>query len=107
MNFDTVKIIVEVVGALAAAFVLVSYLFTNQKKLRIINLVASIVFVAYGFALLATTKWVNGWVTVILNAACAIVHVVYLVRNKKSSKTALDSAIDKQRKDNNDDDHLS
>ena len=47
--------VVEVLGIIPAAFVALSYLFTNQRRLRIINTVASLFFVLYGILLASTS----------------------------------------------------
>lgn len=84
--------VVEVIGIIPAACVALSYLFTNQRKLRIINTVASLLFVLYGVLLASTSGWQNGWVTAAMNAFCAAIHVVWLVKdfmrrgNSKSKK---------------------
>lgn len=74
---------VELLGILAAVLVLISMLFSNQGKLRIVNLVASAVFVAYSIGLLVTSNWHNGWATGILNTGCIIVHICWFIRNHK------------------------
>ena len=64
----------EWLGLVASTFVLISFLMTNQIKIRIINMVGCIAFVIYGF-LLPTYS------TAIMNGAVFIVHVVYLTRD--------------------------
>ena len=74
----------EWLGLLASAFILVSFLTTNQTKTRIINMVGCVVFVVYGFLLPAYS-------TAFMNAALFIVHVVYLTKDylkRKKSKKA-------------------
>ena len=70
-------------GLLAGACVLISYLFTNQVKLRIINLAGSFLFVCYGVMLVIITNLASGWTTVILNTICFITHLVWLIRYKQ------------------------
>ena len=77
-------VIVELVGVLAALLVFVSYLFTSQVPLRIVNIIASLIFVLYGFFIAANSGWVNGWTTVGLNAGCSIVHIVWLAKHKNN-----------------------
>lgn len=79
-------VIVEIIGTLAAALVLISYIFNDQGKLRTLNLLASFVFTGYGVALAYISHWTNGWATILLNLDCAIVHIVWLVRNRKKKK---------------------
>lgn len=79
-------VIVEIIGTIAAALVLISYIFNDQGKLRTLNLLASFVFTGYGVALAYISHWTNGWATILLNLDCAIVHIVWLVRNRKRKK---------------------
>ncbi|MCM1322990.1 MAG: hypothetical protein NC218_02290 [Acetobacter sp.] len=87
-----------IIGILASVLVLLSYIFSNQKKLRIINLVASIIFVIYGLFLVCgedfTWTHYDCWPTAILNAFCAVVHIRWFImdaKNKHKNDTANDS----------------
>lgn len=74
---------IEILGLVATVFVLVSFLFKNLVVVRCINIVGCIFFVVYGALLGAWSVW-------ILNAALAVVHIVYLILDfckKKSKKT--------------------
>ena len=64
----------EWLGLLASAFILVSFLTTNQTKTRLINMVGCVIFVVYGFLLPAYS-------TAFMNGALFIVHVVYLTKD--------------------------
>ena len=64
----------EWLGLLASAFILVSFLTTNQTKTRLINMVGCVIFVVYGFILPAYS-------TAFMNGALFIVHVVYLTKD--------------------------
>lgn len=64
----------EWLGLLGSAFVLISFLTSNQIKTRIINLVGCIAFIVYGFLLPAYS-------TAFMNAAMVVVHVVFLARH--------------------------
>lgn len=77
-------IITFIVGTLASVLVFLSYIFKNQVWLRIVNMIASIIFVAYGLCLYCGTdfSWTS-WTAlpvIILNASSATVHAVYLIR---------------------------
>lgn len=88
----TPELIVELVGILSSLLVLVSYLFSNQVKLRVINLIASAVFVVYGVLLAWLSGWVNGWSVIVLNSGCIVVHTVWLIMHlRKSSEKTTDS----------------
>lgn len=77
-----------VIGVVAAALVLASYIFKEQRTLRIVNLVASIIFVIYGIGLVCGKgDWTGytGIPTIVLNLLCALVHIYYLFFKKKNS----------------------
>ena len=72
----------EWLGLVASAFILVSFLFSNQIKTRIINSVGCIIFVVYGFLLPAYS-------TAFMNFALLVVHVVFIIKyfiKKRKSK---------------------
>ena len=77
----------EWLGIVASAFILISFLFTNQIKTRIINMVGCIAFVVYGMLLPAYS-------TAFMNFALLIVHIVFLAkhfvkkRKEKNDKNA-------------------
>ena len=64
----------EWLGLVASAFVLISFLMSNQIKIRLINMVGCIAWVIYGFLLPAYS-------TAIMNGAVFIVHVVFLTKH--------------------------
>lgn len=74
----------EWIGLVASAFILVSFFFSKQMLIRIVNLCGCVVFVIYGILL-------PSYSTAIMNLALIIVHVVFLVRGivakKKAKKT--------------------
>lgn len=80
----------EIVSLIASILVFVSYLFKDQRKLRKANLVASILFIAYGFLLLIETQWRSGYSIIVLNIGTAIIHFFYL-RSRKKDKQSSDS----------------
>ena len=63
----------EWIGLLASVFVLVSFLFSNELKTRIINLIGCIIWVICGIV-------VKQYSISIMNGALIIVHVVKLVK---------------------------
>ena len=63
----------EWLGLIASAFILISFLTSNQIKTRIINSIGCIVFVVYGF-LLPTYS------TALMNAAMLVVHAVFIIK---------------------------
>jgi len=63
----------ELVGYLASAVVMLSFLSRKMTRLRTINAVGCILFVAYGFML------ETSWPIIITNAFIFIVHIYYLL----------------------------
>lgn len=79
----------ECVGILASVFVLVSFLFSNERKTRIINIVGAAVFVVYGLILPA-------YATSVMNGALIIVHVVKLSKEHIAKKKALNNTAENE-----------
>ena len=75
MNYS---ILTELIGSLAAILVLISYIFKDQRRLRIFGIIAGVVFTLYGFQIAYFSNWVNGWSTVALNIACIVVNAIRL-----------------------------
>lgn len=73
---DSVFTITDLVGYLAMAFLLISFLMKDVKKLRIINSLGCTFFVAYGFLL------VTSWPIIITNSAIISINLYYLVLRK-------------------------
>ena len=69
----------EGIGILASVFVLVSFLFSNERKTRIINIVGAAIFVVYGLILPA-------YATSVMNGALIIVHIVKLSKEHIAKK---------------------
>ena len=77
----------EGVGILASAFVLISFLFSNERKTRIINIVGAAIFVVYGIIL-------HAYATSVMNGALIVVHIVKLTKEhmaKKKQQNTLDN----------------
>lgn len=70
------KLLIELVGILAGLLVLGSFLFKDQVKIRTVNAVGSVVFVAYGIL-------ITSYATIFLNAVMIIVQMHYLYRGGK------------------------
>ena len=80
----------EWLGIVASLFILVSFLFTKQTVIRLINMVGCVVFVIYGL-LLPTYS------TAFMNGALFIVHIVYLIKDfkfRKKNKQATDTNVE-------------
>ena len=65
--------ILELIGYIGSAFVLISFLMATVIKLRIINSIGSLISVAYGF-------FIHAYPTVVMNACLLIINIVYLVK---------------------------
>ena len=81
-------VLVEIFGTFTAVLVLVSYIFTDQAKLRTFNILASIGFIIYGFLLAAISNWVNGWATIGLNVCCMVTHIVWVAKDLQRKASA-------------------
>ena len=86
----------EWLGIVASAFILISFLTSNQIKTRIINMVGCVAFVVYGMLLPAYS-------TAFMNFALLIVHIVFLTRHfvkrrkEKAAKAAEKLADDEEK----------
>jgi hypothetical protein len=66
----------ELIGIMGTLFVLLSFLMKDLKKVRIINIIGATLFVIYGLLIGALSTW-------LLNGILIIVHIVYLIKEKK------------------------
>ena len=75
------KTILEAIGYVGTALVLVSFLMTSVYKLRVINTIGSLISMIYGLL-------VPVYPTVVLNGALALINIFFLWRHlsKKSEK---------------------
>lgn len=64
---------VEALGIIATIFVLLSFLFRAEKKIRIVNIIGAALFVAYGILMGALSVW-------LLNTLLIIIHIYFLLR---------------------------
>ena len=69
----------EIIGIIATLFVLVSFLFTNEKRIRQVNIIGALIFVAYGIIISALSVY-------LLNGALVIIHIYKLYKGRKSKK---------------------
>ena len=78
----------EWLGLVASAFVLISFIMSNQIKIRIINMVGCVAWVIYGFLR-------PSYSAAIMNGAVFIVHIIYLTKyflNKRKAKNSEENA---------------
>jgi len=69
----------EILGIIATLFVLVSFLFTNEKRIRQINIIGAVLFVVYGIFIGAISVY-------ILNGALILIHIIKLYKQRGRSK---------------------
>ncbi|MCR5626437.1 MAG: YgjV family protein [Lachnospiraceae bacterium] len=67
------KIIVELVGYMGSALVVVSMLMTSVKKLRVVNSVGSIIFTVYALI-------IHSYPTALMNLCIVIINIRQLIR---------------------------
>ena len=70
---------IEIIGYIASAFVLLSFVMKEMTKLRIVNIVGCGFFITYGVLLMS-------WPIIITNTAIVCVNVYYLAKAKKDSE---------------------
>jgi len=68
----------EIIGLTGTLFILFAFLFNGEKKIRIFDMVGSAFFVTYGLC-------IGAWSNVILNGLLIIVHIVKLIKMRKSN----------------------
>lgn len=86
MNAD-IKLIIEIVGYLGSALVIVSMLMTSVVKLRVINMIGSVIFAAYALC-------IHSYPTAAMQGALIIINIVNL---RKLLNTKKEYSIVKQR----------
>lgn len=65
------SVIIETIGYVGSAIVLVSFLMTSVKKLRIVNTVGSVIFMIYALI-------IHSYPTAIMNLALALINLHFL-----------------------------
>ena len=75
-----IKLIIEVIGYIGSALVLVSFLMTSVVKLRMINLIGCVVFAGYALA-------IRSYPTAIMNICLAGINIFHLMRIFREERT--------------------
>lgn len=70
------KVVIELIGTTASALVLISFLMKGERKIRLVNIVGAIIFIAYGIMLKSVS-------VTLMNVGLVIVHIYYLTKKKK------------------------
>ena len=67
----------EIIGIIASGFVLLSFLYSGEWKIRIVNIIGSVLFVIYGLFIGALSVY-------LMNGILIIVHISKLLKLKKN-----------------------
>ena len=67
---------VEAIGFVATLCVLVSFLFTEQRKMRAVNIIGAALFGVYGLMLGAISVW-------LLNSILILIHIRFLKKGAR------------------------
>lgn len=83
---------IEIIGYLASAITVISFLMKNVIQLRIVNLTACLMFIFYGVM-------IGSWPVVIVNSVVAAVNIYFILKYKIQNKAPLKvTALNKERK---------
>lgn len=63
----------EIIGFIGSLFVILSYIFKDMTKLRIVNMVGCVVWIIYGLL-------IHSYSTIFTNLVIMIIHIVNMVR---------------------------
>lgn len=83
MDFKIAELAIAVPGGILIAG---SMIFRNQLLLRVLNFAGSVMFVIYGIVLLVLSNLETGWTSIFLNAATAIINLVWIIKIYKERK---------------------
>jgi hypothetical protein len=70
---------IDLIGFIASAIVLISFTVKDMVKLRVINSAGSIVWIVYG-------GLINNLPTIFVNVAVLVIHMWWLFKNYSSKK---------------------
>ncbi len=74
------EMMIEAIGYLGSALVLVSFLMVSVVKLRIVNTIGSIIFTIYAFI-------IHSYPTAIMNLCLVMINIYYLVKMRNTGET--------------------
>jgi hypothetical protein len=75
------NILLEIFGYIGTAFIIVSMTMKSINKLRIFNLVGSIISIIYSLIIVA-------WPTVVLNVCLATINIFHLINSRRRTTAA-------------------
>ena len=64
----------EIIGISASLLVLISFLFKNERSIRLVNIFGAVMFVIYGLMINALSIW-------LLNGILIFIHLYYFHRD--------------------------
>ncbi len=70
---------IEILGIAATIMILISFTFNDVKKIRIFNMIGSMMYVVYGAYIRSLSVW-------LLNMACVLLQVYKLFEEKNNNK---------------------
>lgn len=77
---ETSKMIIEGIGYLGSALVLVSFLMVSVFKLRVVNSIGSIIFTVYAII-------IHSYPTAVMNACLVMINIYYLIKMSNTTKS--------------------
>ncbi len=80
---ETSKIIIEAIGYIGSALVLVSFLMVSVFKLRVVNAIGSIIFTVYAFI-------IHSYPTAIMNVCLVLINIYHLYKMSRSTEKVYD-----------------
>lgn len=66
----------EIIGMVGSGLVVTSFLFNDQKAIRIVNAIGGLFLIAYGIL-------INSASNIVLNSTLTVIHLVKLYRMRK------------------------
>lgn len=75
------NILLEIFGYIGTAFIILSMTMKSMNKLRVFNIIGSVISVIYSLLIVA-------WPTVILNLCLASINTYHLIRSRKDPQNA-------------------
>lgn len=69
----------EAVGLCGTVFILIAFMFNDEKRIRIFDLIGAVLFVAYGFL-------IGAYSNVVLNGILIVIQLVKLRRMQINAK---------------------
>lgn len=66
---------IEILGTIASLFVFVSFIFNDEKTMRLINIIGCVLFVIYGIIIIS-------WSVILVNGGLIILHIYKLIKRR-------------------------